>query len=55
MRCARLQRLRREAGDPDRELLGFLEATYEAAARLGNWDRTSLECGRGEAGVPRAV
>jgi hypothetical protein len=45
----------REAGDPDRELLGFLETTYEAAARLGNWDRASLECGRGEAGVPRPV
>jgi hypothetical protein len=45
----------REAGDPDRELLGFLETTYAAAARLGSWDRVSLECGRGEAGVPRPV
>lgn len=41
------------AADPDQTLLGFLETTYDAAARLGNWDRTGLECLRGRAGVPR--
>jgi hypothetical protein len=29
--------------DPDALLLGFLQETYEAAARLGNWDRPTLE------------
>lgn len=43
------------AADPDRTLLGFLEATYEAAARLGNWDRASLECARGRINVPRSL
>jgi hypothetical protein len=33
----------RSAGDPDAELLLFLEDTYAAAADLGNWDRASLE------------
>jgi hypothetical protein len=33
----------RQAAAPDDMLLGFLQSTYEAAARLGNWDRTSLE------------
>ncbi len=45
----------RTAADPDQTLLGFLETTYEAAARLGNWERNSLECGRGRAGVPRPI
>src|SRR6185295_10629124 len=43
------------AVDPDQTLLGFLETTYEAAATLGNWDRASLECRRGIAGVPRPI
>lgn len=43
----------RTASDPDRTLLDFLETTYDAAARLGNWDRGSLECARGRIGVPR--
>ena len=34
----------RNAPDPDQTLLGFLETTYDAAARLGGWDRTALEC-----------
>jgi len=29
--------------DPDAALLAFLQSTYEAAAKLGNWDRRSLE------------
>lgn len=33
----------RNASDPDRELLNFLEDTYSAAADLGGWDRKSLE------------
>jgi Family of unknown function (DUF5996) len=45
----------REAADPDRVLLGFLECTYDAAARLGNWDRQALECTRGHPGVPRPL
>jgi Family of unknown function (DUF5996) len=32
--------------DPDALLLGFLQETYEAAARLGNWDRQTLERSR---------
>jgi hypothetical protein len=45
----------RGASDPDRTLLGFLETTYSAAARLGHWDRAALECRRGLAGVPRPL
>ena len=45
----------RTAPDPDQTLLGFLETTYDAAARLGNWERNALECGRGRIGVPRPV
>ncbi|WP_036269864.1 DUF5996 family protein [Methylocaldum szegediense] len=33
----------RKADSPDRELLAFLQSTYEAAADLGHWDRASLE------------
>ena len=33
----------RTAADPDTELLQFLHSTYEAAARLGEWDRDALE------------
>ena len=35
----------REAADPDRVLLDFLQSTYEAAARLAGWDRAALELG----------
>jgi hypothetical protein len=45
----------RTAGDPDQVLLGFLESTYDAAARLGGWDRKALECARGRPGVPRPI
>src|SRR6195256_95152 len=34
----------RNAPDPERTLLSFLDSTYEAAARLGHWDRAALEC-----------
>ncbi|WP_433465621.1 DUF5996 family protein [Spirillospora sp. CA-128828] len=33
----------RKAPDPDRALLEFLQATYEAAADLAHWDRPALE------------
>ena len=33
----------READSPDDALLDFLQATYEAAANLGKWDRATLE------------
>ncbi|HEY2331252.1 MAG TPA: DUF5996 family protein [Acidimicrobiales bacterium] len=31
------------AADPDATLLAFLQSTYEAAAELSHWDRTTLE------------
>jgi len=33
----------RESDSPDDTLLDFLQTTYEAAASLGKWDRSSLE------------
>ncbi|HEX9946668.1 MAG TPA: DUF5996 family protein [Allosphingosinicella sp.] len=39
----------------DADLLAFLETTYTAAARLGRWDRTALECEPGIPGVPRRL
>jgi hypothetical protein len=33
----------RTASDPDQTLLAFLQSTYEAAAMLAGWDRSSLE------------
>jgi len=33
----------RLANSPEAALLEFLESTYEAGARLGNWDRATLE------------
>ena len=43
------------AADPQALLLGFLEATYAAAADRGGWDRGALECVLGEPRRPRAV
>ncbi|MGY0038686.1 DUF5996 family protein [Pedobacter sp. NJ-S-72] len=34
----------RNAPDPEKFLMEFLQSTYEAAAITGNWDRTALEC-----------
>jgi hypothetical protein len=45
----------RASPDPDGLLIGFLEATYVAAADLGKWDRAALECEPGEPGKVRAV
>jgi hypothetical protein len=33
----------RTADDPDRAVARFLQTTYEAAAELGDWDRSALE------------
>jgi hypothetical protein len=33
----------RRSPSPDQALYEFLESTYEAGARLGNWDRAALE------------
>jgi hypothetical protein len=33
----------RQAADPDRTLMGFLQETYTAAADAAGWDRTALE------------
>src|SRR5437867_9542136 len=38
----------RESDSPDDTLLDFLQTTYEAAADLGQWDRSSLERPRDE-------
>ncbi len=45
----------RAAPDPEAMLLGFLQATYAAAADLGNWDRAALECAPGVPRRPRQV
>ena len=45
----------RNATNPDRALLGFLQSTYDAAARLGDWNREALECPQGVPLVPRVV
>jgi hypothetical protein len=45
----------RRAENPDEILLGFLQSTYEAAANLGGWDRTALECEEGRPRRPRPL
>jgi hypothetical protein len=45
----------RNAREPDRALMEFLQSTYEAAAKLAKWDRKALECELGEAGKVRVV
>ena len=45
----------RRAPDPAAMLMTFLTSTYEAAARSGAWDRSSLECEMGIPGVPRQI
>src|SRR5215813_8574443 len=45
----------RNAASPDDALLEFLQSTYEAAATLGKWDRSSLEVSQGKLGTPRRV
>ncbi|CAN5807007.1 DUF5996 family protein [soil metagenome] len=38
----------RTSEDPDGDLMAFLESTWEAAAELGEWDRSRLEWAPGE-------
>lgn len=45
----------RTAPDPDALLLGFLSATYAAAAEAGHWDRAALECDMGVRGKVRPL
>jgi hypothetical protein len=45
----------RTARDPDALVMAFLQATYEAAASLGAWDRESLECDLGIPNRPRPI
>jgi len=45
----------RSAADPDKALLAFLESSYRAAADLGRWDRSALECAPGVPRVPRRL
>lgn len=45
----------RNAQDPRATLLGFLQASYDAAADLGKWDRDALECTPGIPRQPRIV
>ena len=33
----------RQSDSPDESLLAFMQSTYEAGARLANWDRAELE------------
>jgi Family of unknown function (DUF5996) len=41
--------------EPARELMAFLQSTYEAAADLAKWDRAALEGELGERGKVRVV
>ena len=44
----------RTASDPRRQLMKFLESSFQAAATLGGWDK-ALTCDIGRKGVPRQV
>jgi len=43
----------RRAADPQGVLMAFLSSTYDAAADLGHWDRSALDCEIGAPGRPR--
>lgn len=45
----------RQASDPEATLMAFLESSYNAAADLGGWDRSALECVSGEPRRPRPL
>jgi hypothetical protein len=45
----------RAAPDPGGVLLDFLQSTYDAAADLGKWDRSALECALGQPRVVRRL
>ncbi|MEM6650180.1 MAG: DUF5996 family protein [Pseudomonadota bacterium] len=44
-----------QAADPTQTLMDFLQSTYEAAARLADWDQPALECEFGQPRRPRAL
>ncbi|MGB8433482.1 MAG: DUF5996 family protein [Burkholderiales bacterium] len=45
----------RQAADPGGALTAFLESTYRAAADLGHWERSTLECAPGVPLRPRPL
>jgi hypothetical protein len=45
----------RTSGDPEVELMRFLQSTYAAAANAAKWDRPALECPIGVPRVPRSI
>lgn len=45
----------RQSENPEATLMVFLESTYQAAADLGGWDRSALECAIGIPGHPRPI
>ncbi len=45
----------RASDDPGATLMSFLQSTYEAAAKTGDWDRSALECELGKPRVPRTL
>ncbi len=45
----------RTSRDPEATLMAFLESTYRAAADLGQWDCSALECPTGEPLRPRPL
>jgi hypothetical protein len=45
----------RASRDPDAVVMDFLQATYAAAASLGDWDRDALECDLGIPDRPRPL
>lgn len=45
----------RRSADPEATLMTFLECTYRAAAELGGWNRSALECALGIPRQPRSV
>jgi hypothetical protein len=45
----------RTARQPETALMAFLQSTYDAAADLGKWDRSALECALGQPGKVRQV
>jgi hypothetical protein len=45
----------RISADPERMLMDFFHSTYEAAANLGGWDRSALECPLGVPHRPRPM
>ena len=45
----------RRSASPKRMLMDFLQATYDAAADLGRWDRAALDCPLGEPNRPRPM